>query len=407
MKLSTWLVLGGLGLGGLGACGKAGPGEQVGGGTHWLKHCSGSGGSGAECGPELECVCGVCTAACEADSACAELGSDAQCARSNQTEFAGGCTAAAPERICVRAESLEPGSSQEPEGPIEVPIQGMRFDGTCLRPPELAGYMTTDNEPLCDDALTFAFAGEDCWRVPSSCLPDGFVRASIEVITSPCFTARECSETPSCGEGEMPAAEGCLSCDAVRIQSSGALRALVQANGWDVCSSDLDCIDVQAQTGCDFPICTMPLAASSEGALRAAQPALIDEYCSAPAAWAEYCQQGGIIVDCAGPAICRQGRCVSSNWAACPERSLDTCAEDGDCVVASAFPLDTDQQCFAATSVPVACVDPDLSCPPVTTPALDGEGNCFSFGNCLPEGFARAPEGSACAAAAGTSTCAP
>jgi hypothetical protein len=259
---------------------------------------------------------------------------------------------------------------------------------------------------LCSDEETFALASDVCWRFQNSCLPDGFERASIEVINSPCFTAPECSETPACGEGEMPVAEGCLSCDGVRIQSDQALQELIRDNGWDVCNSDLDCISVQAQAGCEFPVCGTTLAASSVDALRAAQPALIAEYCSDPAAWAEHCPQGAI-PDCAGTSLCREGRCVSSIWTTCPERSLDDCAEDGDCVVASAFPLDTEQQCFSNATLPVACVDPDLSCPPVTTAAVDGEGNCFLFGNCLPQGFARAPEGGACAAAAGTSLCAP
>ena len=73
-------------------------------------------------------------------------------------------------------------------------------------------------------------------------------------------------------------------------------------------------------------------------------------------------------------------------------------------VLASAFPYDTQDQCFGPDPVTVACVDPDLSCPPSITAAVDGNGNCYSFGNCLPAGFQRAPDDHECNAAI-TGTC--
>jgi hypothetical protein len=149
------------------------------------------------------------------------------------------------------------------------------------------------------------------------------------------------------------------------------------------------------------------VAAADASRFAAALPGVTSGYCSDPADWFAICGGPPSIECAAGSAFCREGRCIVSDGAPCVARSIGSCDYDGNCAVARAFPLDTDQQCFAATSLPVACVDPDLSCPPVTTPALDGEGNCLLFGNCLPDGFARAPEGSACAAAAGTSTCAP
>jgi hypothetical protein len=43
--------------------------------TNWLSFCT----TDNACGPELSCVCGVCTKACEAPSDCSSLGSGASC----------------------------------------------------------------------------------------------------------------------------------------------------------------------------------------------------------------------------------------------------------------------------------------------------------------------------------------
>lgn len=43
--------------------------------THWLDHCD----ADAECGAGLDCLCGVCSRPCAADSACSELDADAVC----------------------------------------------------------------------------------------------------------------------------------------------------------------------------------------------------------------------------------------------------------------------------------------------------------------------------------------
>ena len=58
--------------------------------THWLAACDTS----FECG-ELECLCGVCTSACEDDGSCAQLGAIAQCLAPSDSS----CTEA--ERTCV------------------------------------------------------------------------------------------------------------------------------------------------------------------------------------------------------------------------------------------------------------------------------------------------------------------
>lgn len=397
MKLSTWLVLGGLGLGGLEACGKAGSGEQVGGETHWLRHCSETGDSEAECGPDLECACGVCTAACDTDSACEALDSAARCSRPSATEFASACVMAVPERICVRAQN------QTPEVSEGVPLEGLRYNAErdCLEPLAVAGTMAMDLP--CSAAVTYAFRGDECWQFPGSCVPDDFAVRGPIFVEDPCYVARECRETSSCGDGQVATVDGCLSCDAARVRIEQTVTDFLTSAGYDTCSSDADCVAPGWNDEC-WAGCFVPLAEASVSNFVAELSQATSGYCSDPAAWMTRC--GGVPdFDCLVPTpICRAGICVASDEPPCADRPLETCAADGDCALARAFPLDTDQQCFTGESVEVGCIDPDLSCPPVTTPALDGDGNCFMFGNCLPAGFVRAPAEHACTLANG-STC--
>jgi hypothetical protein len=297
---------------------------------------------------------------------------------------------------------------EAPGGAVGYQIDGMRYDaaGNCLEAPAFAGTMETDGSPVsCDDALTYGFRGGECWQFPSSCVPDGFVVADIALIDSLCFTASECPAL-SCGIAAVATIDGCLSCDDAQARIDQTVTEFAQTSGYNACSNDSECVLRGWSTACSLG-CYVSLGAASVQSFEAELADATAGYCADAAAWTTACGSLPNLNCAEASPLCRDGECVFSYEPPCAERPLDTCASDGDCVVAGAFPLDTDQGCFAATTLPVACVDPDLSCPPVTTPAVDGEGNCFLFGNCLPSGFERAPEGSACAVAAGTSTCAP
>lgn len=111
-----------LGLSALGGCGKAASAPRVGGETHWLQHC-GEGNPGFDCGPGLECLCGVCTAACSDDASCGADG--AVCAEAAVTAYAAGCEDDAPPRLCVASSDVLLVTSVKPPEPIHPnPVSG-------------------------------------------------------------------------------------------------------------------------------------------------------------------------------------------------------------------------------------------------------------------------------------------
>ncbi len=377
----------GLGLAASLSCGKVQPDEGLGGETHWLKSCS----SDAECGGELSCVCRVCTEACSDDASCGEVDERAVCLAKQLTAYDGACAGDAPAALCV----------QQPEesttGPVE--ILGRRYDATnaCFGPSERAGTFAAGEGQGCDDALTHAYGPDDsCWLLSNGCIPDGFTRidANNQDPIFACWSTTEaCAYATTCSAGQIPSPSVCLSCEAARDVHTRYITTAASDNGWRSCNSDLDCVSEEWSTACDGH-CPMPLAESSVEAFRAALPELAAEYCSDPGAWqAVSCFARD--VDCPNVAICRAGQCERTGTA-CADRTLEACANDGDCVVSGGFPYDPAFSCFENDLVSLACVDADLSCPPTISVALDQGGNCFSFGNCLPPGFTRAPDDHPC-----------
>jgi hypothetical protein len=88
-------------------CSSTHMGNQEGGETHFLEQCL-----DGVCEGGLTCVCGVCTKACDGDSACAALGSNATCNAVEPDSLICGDDARAEERvcdvICARSSECEP-----------------------------------------------------------------------------------------------------------------------------------------------------------------------------------------------------------------------------------------------------------------------------------------------------------
>jgi hypothetical protein len=83
----------------------------------------------------------------------------------------------------------------------------------------------------------------------------------------------------------------------------------------------------------------------------------------------------------------------------CETRTIESCEEDALCAHSNGSPYNPALNCFEATPEAVGCLDAERSCPPTVNAGLDAAGMCYSFGNCLPANFERAPDVHACNAA--------
>jgi hypothetical protein len=345
-------------------------------------------------------VCGVCTRACSSDSACDRVSADSRCSEPASTQYASACQSGAPEKICVRAPNA---------GASGAAIRGMPFDtaANCYGAEELAGFGPQGADGDCFDVQTVAVApGGACWLFPTTCLPDGFTDAGENPLLDPppCRLPEinVCPAALSCSAGEAPTVRGCLSCTDARRELISNLREYVIRAELDTCTFDTNCVAESWEAGCDGQ-CPLAINRGSVDTFRSQAPALVRGYCSDPAQWRASCGQN--VVDCNDAPLCRRGRCVISTLP-CDQRELADCESDGDCALTRAYPFDDTTQCFTFNDGPVACVDPDFTCPSASSSALDADGNCFLFNDCVPQGFRRAPAEHPCSAGI-SAICAP
>lgn len=389
--VAVWVALG-LAFGA--GCGKAAD-VEFGGETHWLMSCD----TDAECGSKLACLCGVCTLGCSDEGSCSELGTQARCLP--PTPSAEGCRAGTPALVCARADALEPNESPELSGPV---LAGARYDelNDCFRP---AGSLGDSPAGLpCADAETHAVDAQgSCWLFESTCLPEGFT-ALDALPGNRAYACREtfrfCSEPLACGDQQLDVNGACVTCNDLRASRFASVSSLLEATGWDACSTDADCVMEPVIGSCEWE-CDRAVGRDYVEDFRSELSEFLPRFCGdlEPAAWAARCS-GADRQECGAHALCRAGKCREGTR--CADRSIDACASDADCVVSSAAAYDSANSCFAQGLTPLACVDADLSCPPVITPALDAFGNCYAFGNCLPPEFTPAPDDHPCRQAVAT-----
>jgi hypothetical protein len=384
-----------LGLASAAGCGKA-TDNELGGETHWLMSCD----LDVECGSELACHCGVCTVACTDEASCSELGAQARCVATELTPYAEVCDAEAPELVCAR--------TQLPDPPEEsFTVEGARYVETdnCFGPQQAAGTGVVPPYAACPDALTHAVDAQgNCWLFRDGCLPEGF--AALDGLPNnigyACReTFRSCEEPLACGDQQVDLNGECVTCTDLRVSRFGNVSLLLETSGWDTCSTDADCVMEPILGSCEAE-CDRAVSRDSSQDFRNTIADFLPRFCGnlEPAAWAAQCGEAGP-QDCSSDALCSAGRCREGTR--CADRNLEECETDGDCAVSSAPAYDSANSCFAQVLTRLACVDSDLSCPPVITPGLDAEGNCYAFGNCLPPGFTPAPGDHPCRQAIATS----
>lgn len=167
---------------GLAGCVSSSASEGAGGtdsNTHWLDRCD----ADAECGSELECLCGVCSRPCASDSGCSELAVNAVCvtaACEGQPAHGDGiCSRACDEdEACGAGAKCESGECR-PRIEQEVPEAGV----SSVEPTQSSNDETT--APLESEPTTSASeapdaspsgSGGDCESSAAGC-PEPFVGA--------------------------------------------------------------------------------------------------------------------------------------------------------------------------------------------------------------------------------------
>jgi hypothetical protein len=206
--------------------------------THWLAECE----SSAECG-ELECLCGMCTAACEDSAGCAMLGASAACMPPTEASCSG------PAQICQRPTMSMPAEDSGAAGAAGAVVPGAGGSG-----PRDSGPIAAD-EPavckrmdarsagtLCGGIAGYAWDGLKCREILCTCT--GSDCGEIYATVSDCESAtRDCEHLASCddrSECVLESAE-CCQCSPVFDEDVHAVSAShVATHTVRVCGG-LDC----------------------------------------------------------------------------------------------------------------------------------------------------------------------
>jgi len=284
MKPSLWTLLAGsvlaLALALAGGCGQAVSTPSLGGETHWLVKCGGD--VASPCGPELECICGVCTRVCSDAADCAGVASGATCGSRQETPFAGACESQAPERVCAPSANTD---VVDTRGQIE----GMRYDSRgCFRASTVAGTSATRDTAYCPLVQTFARDPQgDCWRFVNGCIPDGFEPIlEVDKPAHACTSVTDiCIDSLACNDSHVATVAGCLSCS--QAQGLLGLRWNETASYTTPCSSDLDCVLADTQLGCRYP-CPFAIHRDDVAAHQRTVQRLDQSYCGDPK-WSTLC----------------------------------------------------------------------------------------------------------------------
>jgi hypothetical protein len=208
-----------------------------------------------------------------------------------------------------------------------------------------------------------------------------------------------------CRDGLFSTERGCLACSEVRNELQEQRDELQVQYG--SCSSDEDCVVAPLVSDCDAG-CAAGINRQALEAYRHDMALLDQAYCPAPDRWRTQC--GAHSPNCEDKvALCATifGRCYVSTSArpSCAGRALDQC-EDDNCTVATGTVYDPANECFSAQPVALRCVPRTFECPPEPAPAVDGAGNCYYLGECIPtgdQGFLQALPSEPCLAALGNS----
>lgn len=164
--------------------------------THWLAECETS----AECG-KLECLCGMCTTACDDNAACSEFGARARCTAPDDDS----CKAV--EQICQRPMSMPmPVVDSGADGAVAFDGGPGPRDSGPSRPDDPAVCDRMDarsSGTLCPAVVGYAWDGLKCHEILCGCSGedcDELYETAVECddATSACQPLTMCVENSDC-----------------------------------------------------------------------------------------------------------------------------------------------------------------------------------------------------------------
>lgn len=426
-------------LGNVVACSTTPVEEEVGGETHWVT-CD----VDADCNSERSCVCQLCTSACESDADCSELGNNARCEMAARTDFDDACQQEQVERLCVlptmveeNRESSEESASDtaetsselsdvtssdsEPNDVSDTDVTAPT-DPTDVTPSEPLGCLgeaaaTNPECATCEGRSNAEYALIEQLALDSTflaCTEDS--DCAFVVPTTSCTTFCEVSiaETQVGAFGTAVQNIADQYCDApgfVRDCSSSCGRAngaRVAVCDQGICREEeeaptiifeLDGRPFNEASGCfeESSVAGQSSCGSGDDALTyALSPSgecwMLPSTCLpdgfTPALESDACF--GISTLCSEvsnpcPDIADEaaGACVPP---ACEALSLEACADDATCMVASASAYNTNSSCFETTLTPLVCTTA-RDCDQGETITITADGSCWLFPSCPPDGY--------------------
>lgn len=389
------------------ACGGS-TSETLGGETHWLSVCQDK----ADCDSGQECLCGVCTIACDSGPTCGEVGEPAECRIGIEADGLGTCEDGSPRALCLRPLDTLLGDATEC-GDEEILVMGACL--TCgerlaAEDAALDALLSSPRYVACAEDMdcTRASISTDCWSRCGAGVAVGaaqdFEDAVRLVERAYCPPSRDvdvcapgledCTESvPRCDDGACVLAEpgdspgmcasgevlvdgDCMTCE----QRSDAERVMVDElladSAFDVCQEDSDCVQTSASTECSER-CPTTVAASQLDAYADALSSINTLFCLAPGA----------------PAAC------SGSTEDCELRGLVPRCEAGACVWGGrdieGYPVDEERGCLGELQVAgtAQCAENDGG----VTYAVDPDGACWMMPTtCIPDGFEEAGADAVC-----------
>jgi hypothetical protein len=351
---------------------------RVGGETHWLSACT----EDTDCGGGYQCLCGVCTLACESNASCSDIGESAECLDVAASSVADSCSSSGPPTICLRPEMSTPVDTGAPEAGGACNAGEVRLEDTCVTCDERWRLETEAMRELVSRPEWLSCTEDtDCMIVHTSTACEQRGTAVLATASQADFmAAKDALEQELCigpdattlcaggtEDGVWPSASRC---------DRGTCIALYPVEGQRIdteqsCKSSA--FEAAGYAACIPGDTSVTLALDPEGQC-----------------WffPTTCIPDGFVVAIEG------GSCQDVSDPCCADRTEDACESDGACVRWFGNPAATDGTCYEASSEYAGCISANISCTGVEVSAVDADGACWRFtSGCFPATYRSSEDG--------------